>query len=62
MFVDTIPAYLPGTTVKMSDGRNAIVTKIVEHMQRPYVRYMDTHEEISLVDHPSLLIVGQAIL
>lgn len=62
LFVDTIPAYLPGTTVKMSDGRNAIVTKIVEHMQRPYVRYMDTHEEVSLVDHPSLLIVGQAIL
>lgn len=62
LFVETIPAYLPGTMVKMSDGRNAIVTKIVEHMQRPYVRYTDTREEIALVDHPSLLIVGQAIL
>lgn len=62
LFVDTIPAYLPGTMVKMSDGRTAIVTKIVGHMQRPYVRYMDTYEEISLVDHPSLLMAGEAIL
>lgn len=46
----------------MSDGRTAIVTKIVEHMQRPYVRYMDTHEEIALADHPSLLMAGEAIL
>jgi hypothetical protein len=61
LFVETIPAYLPGTMVKMSDGRNAIVTKIIEHMQRPYVRYIDTHEEIALADHPSLLIVGQAL-
>ncbi len=27
LFVETIPAYLPGTMVKMGDGRNAIVTK-----------------------------------
>jgi putative nucleotidyltransferase with HDIG domain len=57
LFVENIPAYPPGTRVKMSNGKEAIVTKIISHMQRPYVRYLDTHEEISLIDHPSLLIV-----
>ncbi|HZG59466.1 MAG TPA: HD domain-containing phosphohydrolase [Anoxybacillus sp.] len=58
LFVDTIPSYPPGTKVKMSDGREAIVTKIVNHMQRPYIRYLSTNEEISLAEKPTLLIIS----
>jgi HD-GYP domain-containing protein (c-di-GMP phosphodiesterase class II) len=60
LFIETIPAYPPGTRVKMSNGKEAIVTKIVSHMQRPWIRYLDTNEEVSLADELSLLIVGIA--
>jgi putative nucleotidyltransferase with HDIG domain len=58
LFVNTIPSYPPGTKVKMSDGREAIVTKIINHMQRPYVRYLSTNEEVSLAERPNLLIIS----
>jgi putative nucleotidyltransferase with HDIG domain len=57
-FVDAIPPYNPGTTVKLTTGKEAIVTKVDVHMQRPHVRTLDTGEEISLAEHPSILIVG----
>lgn len=57
LFLHSIPSYPPGTTVKMSDGKEAIVTKIVDHMQRPVIRYLSTNEEVSLVEKPNLLIV-----
>jgi putative nucleotidyltransferase with HDIG domain len=58
LFIETIPSYPPGTKVKMSDGHEAIVTKIINHMQRPYVRYLSTNKEISLEENHSLLITG----
>lgn len=58
LFINTIPSYPPGTKVKMSDGEQAIVTKITRHMQRPHVRYLSTHKEVSLADNHTLLITG----
>ncbi|WP_027409172.1 HD-GYP domain-containing protein [Anoxybacteroides tepidamans] len=58
LFINTIPSYPPGTTVTMSDGKEAIVTKIVDHMQRPHIRYLSTNEEVSLAERPNLLIVN----
>jgi len=58
LFINTIPSYPPGTKVKISDGEQAIVTKITRHMQRPHIRYLSTHKEISLADNHRLLITG----
>ncbi|MGG0718112.1 HD domain-containing phosphohydrolase [Robertmurraya massiliosenegalensis] len=56
LFVQQVPSYIPGTMVRLNNGRDAIVTKIVGNLQRPFVRYFDTEEEISLGDHHTLLI------
>ena len=55
-FVKSVPAYPPGTKVKMHDGRLGIVTKIVHHMQRPHVRMLDTGETVALEEQPSVMI------
>lgn len=57
-FVDAIPSYNPGTKVKLTTGKDAIVTKVDVHMQRPHVRMLGSGEEISLADHPTILITG----
>jgi putative nucleotidyltransferase with HDIG domain len=58
LFINTIPSYPPGTKVKMSDGEEAIVTKIINNMQRPYIRYLSNHKEISLAEKHTLLITN----
>jgi len=56
LFVNEVPSYIPGTKVILNNDREAIVTQIRGSIQRPYIRYIDTNEEISLVDHPTLFI------
>lgn len=55
-FIKAIPLYLPGTKIRLSNGEQAIVTRIQENFQRPYVRYSSNSQEISLVDHPHIVI------
>lgn len=55
--VQGVPAYPPGTKVKLSTGENAIVIRIESHMQRPVVRTIDD-KEISLEDNPTVMING----
>ncbi|MFB6468250.1 HD-GYP domain-containing protein [Cytobacillus sp. Hz8] len=55
-FIQGIPLYIPGTGVILNNNRKAIVTRIVDNLQRPYIRYLDTEEEISLANHLTLLI------
>jgi putative nucleotidyltransferase with HDIG domain len=57
-FVRAVPAYPPGTKIRLHSGEEAIVTKIEGHMQRPVVRYLSSGEEISLADHPTVTIAG----
>lgn len=57
-FVSAVPAYPPGTKIRLLSGEEAIVTKITSHMQRPVVRFLSTGEEISLADHPTVMIAG----
>jgi len=56
LFVQEVPHYIPGTKVVLNNNRQAIVTKVVGNLQRPYVRYLDTNEEVSLADNHTLLI------
>lgn len=58
-FVKAVAPYPPGTKVMLSNGERAIVTKIVSHMQRPFVRTLSTGQEISLAEHPTLMITGK---
>ncbi|MFC5471719.1 HD-GYP domain-containing protein [Cohnella suwonensis] len=57
-FVKSIPAYPPGTKVRQLDGKEAIVTRIIDHLQRPCIRLLATGEELFLTDHPSVLITA----
>lgn len=56
IFVQEIPSYIPGTRIRLNDGRSAIVTKILSNVQRPFVRYLDSGEEISLAANHTLLV------
>ncbi|MFE8701464.1 HD-GYP domain-containing protein [Cytobacillus sp. FJAT-54145] len=56
LFVQEVPYYIPGTRVLMNNGRKAIITKIIGNLHRPYIRYLDTGEEISLASNYTLLI------
>lgn len=47
-FVRVTPTYPPGTKVKLHEGEEAIVTQIQSHMQRPFVRIINTNEEVDL--------------
>ncbi|MDQ1910189.1 HD domain-containing protein [Paenibacillus sp. GD4] len=55
-FVTSVPSYPPGSKVLLNNGKYAIVTKIVSHMQRPMVRYLETEEELLLADHPTVMV------
>jgi putative nucleotidyltransferase with HDIG domain len=56
LFVQEVPHFIPGTRVILNNGRSAIVTKVTGNLQRPYVRYLDTNEEIFLGENHTLLI------
>lgn len=56
LFIQQVPSYIPGTQVILNNGRKGIVTKIVGNLQRPFVRYIDTNEEVSLAENHTLLI------
>ena len=56
LFVNEVPSYIPGTKVILTNDREAIVTQIRGSIQRPFIRYLDTDEELSLVNHPTLFI------
>jgi putative nucleotidyltransferase with HDIG domain len=57
-FVQQIPSYTPGTKVMVNHNQEAIVTKIKNNIQRPYIRFLATNQEVSLADHLTLLITG----
>ncbi|TVY09493.1 HD-GYP domain-containing protein [Paenibacillus cremeus] len=57
-FSVAVPAYMPGTRIRMQDGRSAVVMSITTHMQRPVIRYEDTQEVLSLAEHNSVMISG----
>ncbi len=56
VFIQQVPSYIPGTQVKLNNGRRGIVTKIIGNVQRPYIRFLDTEEEISLAENHTLMI------
>lgn len=56
VFMQQVPSYIPGTKVKLNNGRIGIITKIQGNVQRPYVRYLDNNEEVSLGENHTLLI------
>lgn len=56
IFAQQIPLYIPGTKVRLNNGKKAIITKILGNLQRPYIRYLDTNEEFSLTKDYTLLI------
>lgn len=58
LFVQEVPPYTPGTKVIINHGRMAIVTKIKSNVQRPFIRYLDTNEEVSLAENHTLLITS----
>lgn len=57
-FIQQIPSYTPGTKVLINHRDEAIVTKIKQNMQRPFIRFIETNKELSLADHHTLLITG----
>jgi putative nucleotidyltransferase with HDIG domain len=57
-FVNGVPSYPPGMKIRLQTGEEAIVSKIVTHMQRPVIRKQLTGEEIDLSDHPTMMIAG----
>lgn len=57
-FVRTVPAYPPGTKIRLMSGEEGIVTRITTHMQRPVVRRLATGEEISLAEELTVMITG----
>lgn len=55
-FYQTIPAFPPGTQVMIANKERGIVTRIESHLQRPVVRILSKGKELSLADHPSVMI------
>ncbi len=55
-FVNAIAPYPPGTQVLLSNGEQAIVTKVEGNMQRPFVREFSSGEEYSLSERYQILI------
>lgn len=58
--VQGVPTYIPGTTVQLSNSEKAIVIRIDGNLHRPTVRLLSSENELSLEDHPSILIQGIA--
>ncbi len=55
----SVPSYLPGMWVELNTGKEAIVTKIETHIHRPFVRIIESGEEISLEDNSTLIITKE---
>ena len=55
-FVNSIPSYIPGTKVLLSNDQKAIVIGIKSHLHRPVIRNLDNQEEVDLAECPSLII------
>ncbi|MFV8829342.1 HD-GYP domain-containing protein [Alkalihalobacterium sp. APHAB7] len=55
----SVPSYLPGMKVELNTGNEAIVTKIETHLHRPYVRFLESGEEFSLEDNPTVIITRE---
>lgn len=56
LFVQEVPHYIPGTKVILNNSREAIVTRVEGNLQRPFIRFTDTQEEVSLAENHTLLI------
>jgi HD-GYP domain-containing protein (c-di-GMP phosphodiesterase class II) len=55
-FLNSVPSYIPGTKVMLSNDKRAIVIGIKSHLHRPVVRLLHNSEEIDLAESPSILI------
>jgi hypothetical protein len=55
-FVNSIPSYIPGTKVLLSNNQKGIVSRIQDYLHRPVVRLFDRNEEINLAENPSILV------
>jgi putative nucleotidyltransferase with HDIG domain len=55
-FVNSIPSYIPGTKVLLSNNKKGIVIGINEYLHRPIVRLFDNRDEINLAENPSIMI------
>ncbi|MBO1514003.1 HD-GYP domain-containing protein [Metabacillus bambusae] len=55
-FINSVPSYLPGTKVLLSNDKRAIIVGIKASLHRPVIRYLDNDEEIDLAANPSLII------
>jgi putative nucleotidyltransferase with HDIG domain len=55
-FVNSVPSYIPGTKVLLSNDEKAIVVGIKTNLHRPIIRLLDTNKEIDLSENPSILI------
>jgi putative nucleotidyltransferase with HDIG domain len=55
-FIDSIPSYIPGSKVRLSNQQEAIVTRIDANLHRPIVRLKGSNDEIDLAVNPSILI------
>lgn len=55
-FVDSIPSYIPGAKIRLSNGQEAIVTRIKNNLHRPIVRLKSTEEEMDLSENLAILI------
>ncbi|MDZ5471211.1 HD domain-containing protein [Bacillus sp. 31A1R] len=55
-FVNSIPSYIPGTKIKLSNEQDGVVIGIKTHLHRPVVRLLENEEEVDLASNPSLMI------
>lgn len=54
-----VPSFLPGTFIRLNTSEKAIVTKIDTHLHRPVIKLLETDEERSLADFPTLIITEE---
>lgn len=57
-FISSIPSYIPGTKVMLSNGQKAMIIGFKTNLHRPVIRYVETEEELDLVENPSIVITG----
>lgn len=56
-FLQIIPPFAVGTTVKLSNGEEAVVKEVdMNCAMRPQIRLLKTLEDVDLVDYPSITI------
>ncbi len=55
-FVNSVPAYIPGTKVELYTGEQAIVIGLKKHLQRPVIRLLENEKELDLAENPSVMI------